>query len=540
MTMAKKKTAIIYARVSTVKQADDGLPIESQIEQAEAKAEQLGATLMRVFKDEGISGRTSRRPAFQDAIAFCAAYKIDYFIVWNTSRFARNKVDAASYKKLLLSTSTRVVYASAEIDNKTDEGWFSESIFEIVDEHYSRVIARDTKRSMMKNARDGFFNGGRVPFGYSVVQDGKRKRLSIIDSEAALVREMFRVYNAGAGCKEIAMRLNSEGRLKRGIAWNKSTVGLVLKSEVYIGFIVFNRSSSVERLRRPRDEWVLTKSHEPIVSEEVFTMTQELMDRRASKKGAGSPHSRFVFTGILRCGACGSSMQMESAKGRTATYHYYNCRSAQKGQGCRNRRVSAQEFDEWMVAQILDKIMTPERIADIIKEIYELRGEWYIERDRKRSALVAELREAERRRNNLYETLELHGKNAPNLGDLTERLRHWKKCIDEAERSLTKLEEEVIPEIEIDESQIAEASMFLRDIVMSSGDAVKLRTFFAQFIERIVLDDTEVRVEYVQEKLVNQGGFALVHSKSSWLPDLGLLRTAKLMIQLPNRFARAA
>jgi site-specific DNA recombinase len=153
-----EKTAIVYARVSTVRQADDGLPIASQIEQATLKAAAMGAKLLKVFMDEGISGTTSKRPAFQDAVSFCAQANVDYFIVWSTSRFARNKLDAASYKQQLKRHGTRVVYVSCEIDSDTDEGWFSESIFEIVDEHYSRVISKDTRRSMLKNAADGYFN----------------------------------------------------------------------------------------------------------------------------------------------------------------------------------------------------------------------------------------------------------------------------------------------------------------------------------------------------------------------------------------------
>ena len=174
-----------------------------------------------------------------------------------------------------------------------------------------------------------------------------------------------------------------------------------------------------------------------------------------------------------------------------------------------------------MIRVIMDKILTAERITEIIREIYELRGEWHVERDRRREALVASIRDAERRRNNLYETLELHGKNAPNLGDLTHRLRQLKKQIDDAEKGLTKLEEEVIPEIEVSENQIAEAANFLREIVLASDDPSKLRNFFSTFIERITLGEKEVDVEYAKQKLMNQGGMALVHSKQTWLLDLG-------------------
>lgn len=547
--MSRKPTAIIYARVSTVRQADDGLPIDSQIEQAKAKAEQLEATVLRVFRDDGISGRTSRRPAFQDAIAYCSAMDVDFFIVWNTSRFARNKIDAASYKALLRQGGTKVVYVTSDIDSETDEGWFSESIFEIVDEHYSRVIARDTRRSMMKNARDGYFNGGHIPFGYAVVPDGKRKKLNPAEPEAQLVRDMFSAYSRGAGTKEIAMQFNAAGRLKRGTRWNKNTVTLILKNPVYAGFIVFNRRDHRAQQTRPMDDWITTRSHEPIVTEEDFMRVQDIMSRRAPRENGGSPHSGFVFTGILRCGKCGSAMQTESATGRNATYRYYNCRSALKGQGCENRRIPAQEFDDWMVASLLDKVLTRERILDMVREVQELSGEWYRERAVRRDAIVTELRQTEAKRSKLFEVLELHGKDAPNLGDLTTRLRSHKDRIEGLEAQLAKLEEEEAPLIDIGENEIARVAEDIREIISTTEDAVKLRTFFSGFVDRIVLEGGVVRVEYNPEKILKLKPrlMGAVHSEIRWLPEHCLLgtggiihRTASIAIELPQRWRRAA
>lgn len=182
--MPRNPIAIIYSRVSTVRQADDGLPIESQIEQGHKKAAMLGADVVRVFTDAGISGRTDERPSFQEAVKYCKAYSVEYFICWSTSRFARNKLNVALYKRELEKSGTRVVYVSVDLDNRMDSGWMMESMLEIFDEHYSRQISADTLRSMVKNAQDGFFNGGRVPFGYAAVPDGKRKRLIIVEPEA--------------------------------------------------------------------------------------------------------------------------------------------------------------------------------------------------------------------------------------------------------------------------------------------------------------------------------------------------------------------
>lgn len=188
-----EKTAVIYARVSTARQADDGLPVESQIDQCKARAAALGATVIRIFRDDGISGRTSARPAFLEAIDFCDAHQVGMFVCWSTSRFARNRLDAAVYKRLLAKAGTRLVYASQDFGDN-DDAWLAEAIVEVMDEQYSRTIAKDTRRSMRKNAEDGYWNGGHVPFGFHVVPDGKRRRLAPLESEAAVVRMIFRRY----------------------------------------------------------------------------------------------------------------------------------------------------------------------------------------------------------------------------------------------------------------------------------------------------------------------------------------------------------
>ena len=160
-----KKTAIIYARVSTTRQAEEELPIQGQVEQCINKASALGADVVREFVDEGISGRSDARPAFQDAIAYAETLTPDYFICWSTSRFSRNKLDAALYKLRLGKAGVHIVYVSLNIDRDSDAGWMTEGVLELFDEFSSRQVAADTMRSMVKNARDGYRNGGRPPFG---------------------------------------------------------------------------------------------------------------------------------------------------------------------------------------------------------------------------------------------------------------------------------------------------------------------------------------------------------------------------------------
>lgn len=535
-----EKTAVIYARVSTTRQADDGLPVAGQVERGQKKAEALEATVVREFIDAGISGRTDARPAFRDAVAYCKAYQVDYFICWSTSRFARNKLDAAMHKRDLEKAGCRVVYVSVDIDNRTDSGWMTESILEIFDEHYSRQVSTDTLRSMMKNARDGYFNGGRVPFGYRTSPDGKRKRLEIDPEDAEIVRDVFKWCAEGCGAKTISMRLNEQGRLHRTAEWQKNTVAYLLKSWCYAGYTVFNRKNGLTGKERPFEDWIVTESHEGIVSKEVFMSVQNIIGERAPAEGGGSPHSNFVFTGLLKCGRCGSAMQTESAKGNGGKYHYYNCSASLRGKSCKSRRIPAGELDNWLIEAIMDRILTRERIAEFIRELHELTGEWVKIRAKKREGFVSSMRDVEKRQKKLFEVLELHGKDAPNLGDLTIRMRELRAQRDALERSLIQLEEEEIPQIDIGQHQVDQMAEILREVVTTSEDPKKQRLFFSGFINEIVLEDNEARIVYDPGKIVNRTGTDVVHSKDSWLPESVLLRTKTAIIQLPLRFIRKA
>ncbi len=535
-----EKTAVIYARVSTTRQADDGLPVAGQVERGQKKAETLEATVVREFIDAGISGRTDARPAFRDAVAYCKSHQVDYFICWSTSRFARNKLDAAMHKRDLERAGCRVVYVSVDIDNRTDSGWMTESIMEIFDEHYSRQVSTDTLRSMMKNARDGYFNGGRVPFGYRTIEAGGRKKLEIEPTEASIVRDVFQWCIEGHGAKSIAMQLNEQGRLHRRAEWQKNTVGYLLKSWCYAGYTIFNRKNGLTGKERPVEDWITTESHEGIISKEIFMSVQNMIGDRAPSEGAGSPHSNFVFTGLLKCGICGSAMQTESAHGNGGKYHYYNCSAALRGKTCKSRRIPAGELDAWLIDAIMDRILTHARLAEFIQELHEITGEWVRNRAKRREGLVSSMSGVERSQKKLFEILELHGKDAPNLGDLTIRMRELRAHRDDLERQLIQLEEEEAPGIDIGPEQVEQMAEILREIVTTSEDPKKQRLFFSGFIKEIVLEDNEARIVYDPSKIVNNTGTDTVHSKNNWLPESGLLRTKTLAILLPGRFARKA
>lgn len=543
--MPDEKTAVIYCRVSTARQAEDELPIASQKQRCEEKAAALGATVLRVYCDEGLSGRSDGRPAFQSAILFCEAHSTDYLITWSTSRFARNRLDAQLYKRRLSRAGTELVFAAMDIDRSTDSGWLTEGMMELFDEWYSRQTAADTLRSMIKTAQSGHWCGGRVPFGFRSIpaaDDPRRKCLEPVQAEAAIVRRIYEMRAAGAGAKTIATTLNEDGIYNRNWPWNISTVLALLRNPAVVGQIAFGRMVRVDGQRRmmPRSEWIVVESHAPIIDVALWETVQRMIDRDAplaSPENHGSPRSTFAFTGLLRCGRCGGSLQIEHAKGRSRRYSYYNCRNAQRAATCMPRRLPARAMDDWLIDVICGDVFTPDNLREIADDLRELAGRWVDERRARRLAVDEQIRDVTRRNRKLYEILEEFGRAAPNLGDLALRLRENNERLKKLQGDLEKIDAEEPPRLEIPVQDLSGLANFLVGTVKNGYNSAKARMFFSSFIKEIVVMPGHVKVEYEPSRLLSRA----VHSTGNWRPDSVLQGTAVTLISpLPERMRAKA
>lgn len=95
--------AVLYARVSSEKQAEKDLSIKAQVKELRRYAEKHQFEIINIFIDEAKSARTANRPAFQDMISLARQKNPPFkaVLVWKVSRFARNREDSILYKSLL-------------------------------------------------------------------------------------------------------------------------------------------------------------------------------------------------------------------------------------------------------------------------------------------------------------------------------------------------------------------------------------------------------------------------------------------------------
>ena len=368
------KRVAVYARVSTVRQAEADLSIPDQIAQAKSWCERQGHELVQEYVEPGASGTDESRPIFQQMLADARTQPrpFDIIVVHSFSRFARDNLAYAMAKRTLSKAGIAIQSITQPLaDDPT--GQMVESILVAFDAYTSKEIGKHTARAMKENARQGFWNGARPPFGYDVVgaeQRGQKvkKRLEINEAEAAIVRRIFDLYRGVEGLqygvKAIVTKLNAAGESFRGKKFMISNVHRILTNETYTGQHWFNVQDSRTGAVRPRAEWIGIEVPAIIARETWEALQQQLADRAPRKTPGRVVSSPTLLTGIAICAHCGAGMTLRTGKG----YRYYTCAGrAQKGPtSCGGCTVSMPKVDQTVIDTLSEQIFAPDRLTDLV------------------------------------------------------------------------------------------------------------------------------------------------------------------------------
>jgi hypothetical protein len=197
----------------------------------------------------------------------------------------------------------------------------------------------------------GLTPGGRC-YGYRniAVEDPTRKgkygraavsgvRLEIVEEAARIVIKIYQMYADGMGQGAIAVQLNREGVPGPNGAWSRYTIHEMLRNERYRGVHVWGRTKkarnpeSGRKVCRPTPEASWRRVNVPewrIVPEELWLAVEERRKKAADAfhRLGGMSHTErsrtYLFSGLLACGDCGSSMVICAGGGKRG-YVKYGC-----------------------------------------------------------------------------------------------------------------------------------------------------------------------------------------------------------------------
>ena len=195
--------AFCYARVSVDEEDGNNASISSQRDAIIAYAEREGIEIVGFFEDVGVSGTKLQRREFDRMIAEATGpdRPVHYIIVYALSRFARRLLTQVMAEHKLASAGVQLVSLTETFGNDAN-GKMMRNMVAIINEKYAYDASVFTRRDRRTNARNGYYNGGQVPFGYesrTVHVDGtkERKKLVIVEEEAEVVRLIYRVARVG-------------------------------------------------------------------------------------------------------------------------------------------------------------------------------------------------------------------------------------------------------------------------------------------------------------------------------------------------------
>jgi len=276
-----------------------------------------------VYIDDGFSGTSFERPAFQRMIADIEAKKVNMVITKDLSRLGRDYIMTGHYMERYFPEK-RVRYISLldGIDTGVESSANDITPFRaIMNDMYAKDISKKIKSVKRDKQRKGQFIGGKPMFGYKMHPTEKNQ--IVVDEEAApIVRRIFNMALEGVSCRQIAVALNNEGiptpATYAGLTvsrcgpytglWSSERVSEMLQNETYIGNMVQGRTvkisyKSKKCLRQARENWVVVEgTHEPLIDMETFQKVQILVN---SRKRTKSRTYDFLLRGLLFCHECG-------------------------------------------------------------------------------------------------------------------------------------------------------------------------------------------------------------------------------------------
>lgn len=369
--------AVIYTRVSTEDQAKHGYSLEGQEEACIKKANELGATQVLVFKDEGVTGSILERNGLQQALA-AVKTGANLFVVYDPDRLSRKLAHQLLLAEMIEKAGCKLEFVNFEWQN-TPEGKLFYSLRGAIAEYEKEKFLARSRFGKLTKAKKGMLTHNPKTFGYNYVQGS----FEIDEKEAKLYRQMVDMSFLGMSPEKIANLFNEAGYPgPRGGKWYRATVRRILKSPVYTGTIYLNKycAEGVKSARaakkksspviRPKEEWIAVPVP-PLISQQEWKELQKVMERiRKGKRGIKV--NRYILSGILYCGECGATMHGTPGKGKKGqTYRYYTCSNRHlteadrkySRQACNSQYYRADHIERAVWEKVKEWLVDPEAMV---------------------------------------------------------------------------------------------------------------------------------------------------------------------------------
>ncbi len=336
------RTAVLYARVSSREQREEGYSIEAQVKLLRAAAQKEGLEIVQEFV-EVESAKAAGRKQFSEMVTFFKRNRsCRILLVEKTDRLYRNQRDALTLEDLDLQINFVKEGDTLSKDSKSQVK-FMHDIRLAMARNYSENLREEVKKGMVEKASQGTYPG-RAPFGY---RNNKAARaIEIHPEKGTIAQHVFELYATG---RYSLLGLAKEVLHVHGTCISKTNLHKMLMNPFYIG----------------RFEWgghTYQGTHLPLISSELYVRTQSVL--HGGNAPRYSKHD-IAFRGMLTCAHDNCTVTAELKKNK---YVYYRC-SGYRGK-CALPRFREQEIVEKM-GHVLEHVQIPDEVACAIEKSLE-------------------------------------------------------------------------------------------------------------------------------------------------------------------------
>jgi DNA invertase Pin-like site-specific DNA recombinase len=337
--MNKKPLCAVYARVST---EDQQTSMGNQQDIFNKYIKEHDFELFDTYLDEAISGTKGyKRIDWQRLIEDIKNKRFNVLLVKSFSRFGRNQRETLDVIAKLKASSIRFIFIEDGIDSQRDTN--TVGLMAWLSEQEAQRTSERLKLVWRKYNEDGTIHVCLPPYGYDY--NSEVRNFIVNSEESEIICRIFGMYIQGFGYTKIANTLREEGiKTKKGGEWANATIRGMLSNESYMGTLIQGLSRTIdvtmnEREKVPEEKWHRHPNNHPaIISEDLFYKVQALMEERSKyaenfyqdgkKPKQASRHSNAsLFSNLLKCGECGSTMSIKRKKNLNNYTPYYNCNS---------------------------------------------------------------------------------------------------------------------------------------------------------------------------------------------------------------------
>lgn len=345
--------AAIYARLSyETEENRERDTVETQIAYLKNFIDrQEDMELADIYADVSFSGTNFERPEFERMLQDIRAGKVDAVITKDLSRLGRNYIDSGTYiERIFPLFHVRYIAVNDDFDTNREGTDLTMPLKNIINEWYARDISAKIHASYQTMWQNGEYACGRPPYGYK--KDAVAKKLIVDGETAPIVKRIFEMYLNGITYSEIARKLQQEGiasppkhrYLKQGNRekaektrdWYHLHVKTILTNRHYVGDSVhatrkggFNNPDKDRRVSE--ENWlIISDTHEPLVSREVFEEVQKKIKMRVKNlhaHNAALEHEKApenFFPGKCICACCRKNIGVVRSN-TGSNYFYYRC-----------------------------------------------------------------------------------------------------------------------------------------------------------------------------------------------------------------------